>query len=157
MLAKSWPTFLGSVHADSRAVISLELLKPRLADPLQLPAVPQHKGLSGLTAAVLGRPLQKAEQISDWSRRPLRPSQLTYAALDAFVGLEIFLSLRQRAREMGAVEVFARCVSEMVTPGKTPKKKGGKVSGERQMAQEEMEEMDVRPLLTQPSPPSGLR
>jgi hypothetical protein len=58
LLAKSWPTLFGGVHTDSRGVVSLELLKARLAVTLQLPAV-AAKGLSGLTAAVLGRPLQK--------------------------------------------------------------------------------------------------
>ncbi len=116
-------------------------------------------GLSGLTASVLGRPLQKAEQISDWSRRPLRASQLTYAALDAYVGLEIFMQLRQRARDLGAAAVFARCVAEMVG-GKTPKKGSGK-GGERKPASMKPEEeeglSDVQPLLTDPIPPSGLR
>jgi hypothetical protein len=116
-------------------------------------------GLSGLTASVLGRPLQKAEQISDWSRRPLRASQLTYAALDAYVGLEIFMQLRQRARDLGAEEVFARCVAEMVG-GKTPKKGG--TGGERKSARMKLEEEEeglpeVQPLLTDPIPPSGLR
>ncbi len=109
---------------------------------------------------MLGRPLQKAEQISDWSRRPLRASQLTYAALDAHVGLEIFMQLRQRASDLGAEEVFARCVAEIVG-GKTPKKGPG-TGGERKLArmkQEEEEEglPDVQPLLTDPIPPSGLR
>ena len=37
------------------------------------------KGLSGLTKLTLGLPLDKKEQFSDWERRPLRRSQLTYA------------------------------------------------------------------------------
>ncbi len=110
---------------------------------------------------MLGRPLQKAEQISDWSRRPLRASQLTYAALDAYVGLEIFMQLRKRASDLNAEEVFARCVAEMVG-GKTPKKGSG-TGGERRkpasMKPEEEEEglPEVQPLLTDPIPPSGLR
>ena len=156
LLAKSWPALLGGVQTDSRAVISLELLKPRLAAPLQLPSV-EEKGLSGMTAAVLGRPLQKGEQISDWSRRPLRPSQVRYAALDAFVGLEIFVSLRQRALNMGAVEVFARCVSEMVEPGK-PRPKSAKKGASGKVGQEEKENVqEVQPFLTEPIRPSSLR
>ena len=37
------------------------------------------KGLSELVRKCLGRPLDKAEQCSNWNRRPLRPTQLQYA------------------------------------------------------------------------------
>jgi hypothetical protein len=67
------------------------------------------------------------------------------------------MQLRQRARDLGADEVFARCVAEMVG-GKTPKKGSGK-GGERKPASMNPEESlpDVQPLLTDPIPPSGLR
>jgi hypothetical protein len=70
------------------------------------------------------------------------------------------MQLRQRASDLGATEVFARCVAEMVG-GKTPKKGSG-TGGERKpsstMKQEEEESLpDVQPLLTDPIPPSGLR
>jgi len=43
----------------------------------------------------LGMSLDKAAQTSNWSRRPLSPDQLQYAALDA----EILLMLYDNARE----------------------------------------------------------
>lgn len=47
------------------------------------------EGLGSLVKRTLGRPLCKAEQRSCWHRRPLRPGQLYYAALDAYVLLQV--------------------------------------------------------------------
>jgi ribonuclease D len=41
--------------------------------------------LTQAAAAVLGRPLDKRQQCSNWERRPLDESQMIYAALDAHV------------------------------------------------------------------------
>ena len=47
-------------------------------------------GLSKVCYEMLGKKLDKREQISDWSRRPLREKQITYAALDAVCLLKIY-------------------------------------------------------------------
>jgi len=41
----------------------------------------EEKGLSDLVKLCLGRPLDKAQQMSDWERRPLRRQQLVYAGI----------------------------------------------------------------------------
>ncbi|KDO29907.1 hypothetical protein SPRG_04973 [Saprolegnia parasitica CBS 223.65] len=46
--------------------------------------------LQKLTYMALGRRLTKSQQKSNWNLRPLKPAQLTYAALDAAVLLQIY-------------------------------------------------------------------
>ena len=57
------------------------------------------KGLSKCVFLLFGKPLDKSEQFSDWSRRPLREEQVKYAALDAFCLIDIFEELRKRFTE----------------------------------------------------------
>jgi len=64
-----------------------------IIDALQRDAVRQGvaadltsgRGLSALSHLVLGLPLDKSARMSNWEERPLRPQQLHYAALDAWV------------------------------------------------------------------------
>src|SRR5690606_39173498 len=49
-------------------------------------------GLGVVCERELGTPLDKAEQTSDWTRRPLSPRQLAYAAMD----VEVLLPLHDR-------------------------------------------------------------
>ncbi|XP_069121418.1 exonuclease mut-7 homolog isoform X1 [Argopecten irradians] len=60
----------------------------------------EARGLSELVRQTLGKPLSKTEQMSDWERRPLRPAQVTYAALDAHVLLEVYDELVRRAQKL---------------------------------------------------------
>ncbi|KAK3087840.1 hypothetical protein FSP39_011359 [Pinctada imbricata] len=59
---------------------------------------PPDRGLSELVKQCLGKPLNKAEQMSDWERRPLRQPQIIYAALDAYVLIEVYQVLTDTAR-----------------------------------------------------------
>jgi hypothetical protein len=49
----------------------------------------KYKGLSKLVKICFGLPLDKRECMSNWSNNPLRLAQIKYAALDAFVLIQI--------------------------------------------------------------------
>ena len=49
-----------------------------------------HHGLRGLVAMFLNHRISKGSQTSDWSRLNLSDSQISYAATDAWVSLELF-------------------------------------------------------------------
>ena len=49
-----------------------------------------HHGLRGLAAMFLGSRISKGARTSDWGRVRLSRSQVSYAATDAWMGLELF-------------------------------------------------------------------
>lgn len=53
----------------------------------------QEGSLRALTAIYLGRRLSKAAKLTNWERHDLTPQQLSYAAIDAAVGLMIYNKL----------------------------------------------------------------
>ncbi|NWU85561.1 MUT7 Exonuclease, partial [Onychorhynchus coronatus] len=61
----------------------------------------QEKGLSLLVQRVLGKPLDKTEQLSNWEKRPLREEQILYAASDAYCLLEVYERLHKDPESFG--------------------------------------------------------
>ena len=58
------------------------------------PREPRPKGgLSGMCRAILGKPLDKSQQLTDWEKRPLTAAQIEYAALDATSSLDLYAAL----------------------------------------------------------------
>ncbi len=53
----------------------------------------KNHGLRGLAAVVLELRISKSAQTSNWARAELTPSQIRYAATDAWVGRELYLKL----------------------------------------------------------------
>ncbi|XP_026195532.1 exonuclease mut-7 homolog isoform X2 [Anabas testudineus] len=60
-----------------------------------------EKGLSLLVQQVLGRPLDKTEQMSNWEKRPLRISQIRYAVADAYCLLDVYSVLSRNPAYFG--------------------------------------------------------
>ncbi|KAJ9518657.1 hypothetical protein QJQ45_018654, partial [Haematococcus lacustris] len=84
-LASSWP----SMQAFQQVVNVLEV-RELWAEHLRrtnpgAAKLQRVAGLSTLCAALLGKPLDKAMQVSDWEQRPLSAKQIKYAAQDAHV------------------------------------------------------------------------
>ncbi|CAN9504964.1 unnamed protein product [Ophioblennius macclurei] len=60
-----------------------------------------EKGLSLLVQQVLGRPLDKTEQMSNWEKRPLRITQIRYAVADAYCLLDVYSVLSSNPAQFG--------------------------------------------------------
>lgn len=66
--------------------------------------------LSGACYALLGRPLHKSEQMSDWDKRPLSKDQLIYASMDAHSSLALFNVIQSSSNSNGITTVDGRKV-----------------------------------------------
>ncbi|PSN54236.1 Exonuclease mut-7 [Blattella germanica] len=78
------------------------------------------ESLTRLVHLCLGQPLDKSDQFSNWERRPLRESQVTYAALDAYCLLEVYDVLEKSALEQNIP--FHEICNEIMTNVKSPHK-----------------------------------
>lgn len=59
----------------------------------------EFKGLAELVRLCTGTPLNKDEQWSNWEKRPLRDTQILYAATDAYCLLEVYDLMKIRCEE----------------------------------------------------------
>lgn len=76
--------------------------------------------LSSCVEAVLGAPLDKTAQVSDWQHRPLSPRQLVYSALDAAAPLEVLAARFGAPPYVGAAaEALLAATVEVVLPSAT--------------------------------------
>lgn len=76
-------------------------------------------GLSSLVNQCLGHPLDKSEQLSNWEKRPLRETQLVYAALDAYCLIQVYDVMKTCCEEVNFP--FEDKCRELMTSEETPK------------------------------------
>lgn len=69
-------------------------------------------GLAKLLDQRLGVQLAKAETLSDWSRRPLSPAQITYAAADVLHLHDLWDSLMDDARRLEREHTIAKACTD---------------------------------------------
>uniref|UniRef100_A0A8C1L352 Exonuclease 3'-5' domain containing 3 n=1 Tax=Cyprinus carpio TaxID=7962 RepID=A0A8C1L352_CYPCA len=115
---------------------------------------PAEKGLSLLVQQVLGKPLNKTEQLSNWERRPLRTSQLRYAATDAYCLLDVYLVLSRDSKAFGLPEDLRSIPS--VQQAKSRKEKKPKEKN-KQSKRRELARAEGRVILTAGQPYQTLR
>eukprot|EP00730_Choanoeca_flexa_P000755 TRINITY_DN10323_c1_g1_i1.p1 TRINITY_DN10323_c1_g1~~TRINITY_DN10323_c1_g1_i1.p1 ORF type:complete len:289 (+),score=56.90 TRINITY_DN10323_c1_g1_i1:870-1736(+) len=96
------------MHASNVRVVDILLEVQELADAIPLPNS-HHSilrndkvvaSLQTLAKAVCQIDIDKEEQMCDWNRRPLRPECIHYAAMDAYVLLELH-NMLQRVKTNG--------------------------------------------------------
>ncbi len=73
-------------------------------------------GYDALVAALAGGAIDKAHRFSDWSVRPLSPSQITYAAADVTYLREVYTRLRSRLEADGRLDWVAEEMAELADP-----------------------------------------
>lgn len=71
-------------------------------------------GLTDVAERYLGKPLDKRSRMSDWERRPLKQTQIHYAALDAHVLVQIYLRMQETHPAEVLADIVGRCTQKHV-------------------------------------------
>ena len=92
-----------AVKDDLHNLKKIEELNPagfedlaQLAQSLKI----EQTGLRNLTAIFFKQRLSKSAQLSNWQKRPLSPSQINYAATDAWISRELYLIMKARLKRL---------------------------------------------------------
>ena len=87
-----------AIHRDISELQAMAPFEPdgfvELADYAKNQQI-KNLGLRGLTALLFGFRISKREQVSNWARKDLTPSQQRYAATDAWLGRKIYLYFKE--------------------------------------------------------------
>lgn len=76
----------------------------------------QQIGYASLVSAECGVQLKKADSYTDWSRRPLTPSQVHYAADDVIYLIKIYRKMHKRLSATGRLSWLDADFAELVDP-----------------------------------------
>lgn len=97
-----------------RGALPLPLFDTQLAAPLL--GYAEQIGYAGLVAELLGVTLDKAHARTDWSKRPLSPEQLRYAADDVVLLGRLYPMLRQQLESLGRLEWLTEDFAALADP-----------------------------------------
>lgn len=110
----------GQRLSNSSDLAPLEVVESRCLDLQRLLASSEElrsgrvPGLKKCAQYYFEKPLKKDDQTSDWRERPLRPSQLEYAALDAVI-LLVLLSQKKQQDESSSSKAAATAATATAT------------------------------------------
>uniref|UniRef100_A0A8D9A1M8 Exonuclease mut-7 homolog n=1 Tax=Cacopsylla melanoneura TaxID=428564 RepID=A0A8D9A1M8_9HEMI len=138
-IIKTCLPFSESVSFNERSYLDLQLLWSKLLAEtnIQFPYKEEHpvvgsQSLSTLVYKCFGKHLNKQDQFSNWENRPLRESQVQYAALDALCLVQVYDVLATLCAGQGLelVPLVGEVLSANVAAAKkaTAKKKSKKKS-----------------------------
>ena len=78
----------------------------------------QQVGYAALVHAESGVQLKKGDSYTDWSRRPLADSQISYAAEDVIYLPKVYSKMKRRLEDMGRLHWLDHDFHELVNPDK---------------------------------------
>lgn len=118
---------LGNIKVKGEGHLDLSILwKSLLNHKLSIPGTSDAGvSLSCVVQSCFGKPLEKSEQCSNWELRPLRESQIEYAALDAYILMQIYHFLQKKCEEQ--VINFEEICNDVMVETKTKATKKPKV------------------------------
>lgn len=78
----------------------------------------QQAGLASIVSTFLGISIKKSDSFTDWSRRPLTPSQIKYAAEDVIFLPALYDETKARLASLGRIEWLENELKPLCDPAK---------------------------------------